>query len=232
MNIKDRKILLVDDEIEILNFVYKSFDKEGFNRVFKASSIREAEEIIRNNQPHLLILDIMLPDGDGLDLFREIKRCSDVPVIFLTAKDEDTDKLIGLGLGADDYITKPFVVKELIFRAQAVLKRTYREEVVKDIIINLGNIKVDMAENLVYQGEKRVSLTATERKILFKLYENKNMVVTADALSEAVWGDEPDGYEQSLMMHISRLRSKIEEVPSNPKYLITMKGIGYKLLVE
>lgn len=232
MNIKDRKILLVDDEIEILNFVYKSFDKEGFNRVFKASSIREAEEIIRNNQPHLLILDIMLPDGDGLDLFREIKRCSDVPVIFLTAKDEDTDKLIGLGLGADDYITKPFVVKELIFRAQAVLRRTYREEVVKDIIINLGNIKVDMAENLVYQGEKRVSLTATERKILFKLYENKNMVVTADALSEAVWGDEPDGYEQSLMMHISRLRSKIEEVPSNPKCLITMKGIGYKLLVE
>lgn len=232
MNIKDRKILLVDDEIEILNFVYKSFDKEGFNRIFKASSIREAEEIIRNNQPHLLILDIMLPDGDGLDLFREIKRCSDVPVIFLTAKDEDTDKLIGLGLGADDYITKPFVVKELIFRAQAVLRRTYREEVVKDIIINLGNIKVDMAENLVYQGEKRVSLTATERKILFKLYENKNMVVTADALSEAVWGDEPDGYEQSLMMHISRLRAKIEEVPSNPKYLITMKGIGYKLLVE
>ena len=134
-------------------------------------------------------------------------------------------------LGADDYITKPFIVKELIFRAQAVLRRTYREEVVKDIIINLGNIKIDMAENLVYHGEKVVSLTAKEREIFFKLYENKNMVVTADALSEAVWGDETDGYEQSLMMHISRLRSKIEEVPSNPKYLITMKGIGYKLLV-
>lgn len=232
MNIKDRKILIVDDESEILNFVYKSFDKEGFKRIFKASCIREAEKIIRNNQPDLFILDIMLPDGDGLDFFREIKRTSDVPVIFLTAKDEDSDKLIGLGLGADDYITKPFIVKELIFRAQAVLRRSYHEQVSNDIIINLGNIKINMGENLVYHGENAVSLTAKERAILIKLYDKKNMVVTVDALSEAVWGDEPEGYEQSLMMHISRLRSKIEEVPSNPKYLITMKGIGYKLLIE
>ncbi|MEE3392564.1 MAG: response regulator transcription factor [Lachnospiraceae bacterium] len=231
MNIKDRKILLVDDETEILNFVYKSLDREGFKRIFRASCIKEAVKIFQINKPDLLLLDIMLPDGDGLDFFREIKRCSDVPVIFLTAKDEDTDKLIGLGLGADDYITKPFLVKELIFRVQAVLRRTYHEEAVEDIIINLGDIKINMAENLVYHGKMTIPLTAKEREILFKLYENKNMVVTGDALSEAVWGDELDGYEQSLMMHISRLRSKIEEVPSNPKYLITMKGIGYKLIV-
>ena len=174
----------------------------------------------------------MLPDGSGFDLMNDARKDRDIPVIFLTAKDEDMDKLIGLGMGADDYITKPFLMKELLFRIEAVLHRTYSTPDRRTIVFNLGNTKVDMEKNLILKNDKEIPLTAKERAILLSLYENKNMVVTGDAICSDVWGDDLYGYEQTLMTHIGRIRKKIEKNPAKPQWLVTVKGVGYKLLVK
>lgn len=232
MDYRQRKILLLDDEREILDIVSKALCKEGFERVYKTSTTHEAYRFVQKNKPDILVLDVMLPDGDGFELMREIRKISNVPVIFLTARDEDFDKVLGLGLGADDYLTKPFLTKELVLRISAVLKRTYHTDKEEVCCFHLGNKQIDMEQNLVISNQASVSLTAKERAIILKLYSNRNKVVTSDALCQAVWGDDLYGYEQTLMTHIGRLRKKIEPNPSNPTYLITIKGIGYKLLVD
>lgn len=229
MNINEYKILLLDDEKEILTHVKKELLKEGFYKVITASTVREAKELFLSERPHLLVLDIMLPDGDGFEVLQYARMHDNVPVIFLTAKDEDLDKLVGLGLGADDYITKPFLMKELIYRITALLRRAYQFEIKPDIIFKLGETVVDFSQNLIIRGQQSVGMTAKEREIIKKLYENKNRVVTRDAIADSIWGDDMDGNEQSLMMHIRRIRMKLEENPSEPKYLITVRGIGYKL---
>lgn len=174
----------------------------------------------------------MLPDGDGYELLKYVRSSSDIPVIFLTAKDEDVDKLIGLGLGADDYITKPFIMKELVFRINAILRRSYKIKLQETENCILGDVIIDFSQNVVINNDRSVNLTAMEREILSKLYENKNRVLTKDAIAEAIWGEDISGNEQSLIMHIRRIRNKIEENPSEPKYLKTIKGIGYKLIVN
>lgn len=232
MNYKERKIFLLDDEKEILMHVRNALSEEGVYRIITAGTVKDAKELILSEKPDLLVLDVMLPDGDGFGLLQYVRMHQNVPVIFLTAKDEDVDKLVGLGLGADDYITKPFLMKELIYRITAVLRRTYHEEIQENVVFNLGNVIVDISKNLVIKGNESIGLTAKEREILIKLYENRNMVVTGDAIAEEVWGEELYGYEQSLMMHIRIIRKKIEENPSAPQYLLTVKGIGYKLRIE
>lgn len=243
--IYDSHILLIDDNAQLRQMVKDILKKEGFLHVETASGCQECRERCNMRMPDLLILDVGLPDGDGFSLMNEIRAKSSVPVLFLSARDEDSDRLLGLGLGADDYITKPFLPRELVLRLSAILKRTYfppgaeaREEV-----LVLGNREVDFGEGCVRnvkreteegrapkQGREPVwKLTAKELIILKKLNENRGRIVTFDALSQALWGDFYYGYENSLMVHIRRLREKIEENPSQPRYLTTARGLGYKL---
>lgn len=234
MLLYDKKIFLLDDENEIIKMIESALRKDGFSKIFSANTIKDAGKIVKKVNPDILILDVMLPDGDGFEFMKKIHKTVDIPVIFLTAKDEDYDKIIGLGLGADDYVTKPFLMKELILRIKAILKRTYSDTFkdCNEIKFKLGSKTIDMAQNLVISNRGTHSFTAKERLILEKLYLNKNKVVTGDALCNYVWNDNLYGYEQTLMTHIGRIRKKIEENPSEPKHLLTVKGIGYKLKIE
>ena len=204
--------------------------KDGFFNIYTAQNCEEALAVIKTQPIALMLLDVMLPDGDGFSLLGKIRKISQAPVIFLTARGEAEDKIHGLGLGADDYIVKPFLMKELILRINAILRRTYqinREEPG----FYLGDTYVSFETAAVKSMGKEKSLTAKEFILLKKLYENKNKIVTGDALCMAAWGDGYYGYENTLMVHIRRLREKIEEKPSEPKHLVTVKGLGYKLIV-
>lgn len=229
--LKNKKILLVDDERELLKMTKAALQNEGFYNIYTAESCQRALEIIQSQPIALILLDVMLPDGDGFSLFQQIREISQTPVIFLTAKGEAPDKIHGLGLGADDYIVKPFLMKELTLRITAVLRRTCQREVGKASFY-LGEKHIDLeTASVTSQGQEK-SFTPKEFILLKKLYENKNRIVTNDALCMAAWGDEYYGYENTLMVHISRLRQKIEENPSAPKYIITAKGLGYKLVIK
>lgn len=246
MDIHEYKIMLVDDEPALREMVGEFLTKEGFKNVVYAGSCREAMAVYHREYPALILLDVMLPDGDGFSLFSELRKESEVPVIFLSARDEDENRLHGLGLGADDYITKPFLPKELILRATAVLKRVYhvKETGKEDEMIRLGNCCVDLGSCVVSWSNRRsstadspkpggteeVTLTAKEYAIIEKLAANRGRIVTIDALCDAVWQEGNYGYENTLIVHIRRLREKIEEDPSHPRYLLTVRGLGYKLV--
>jgi len=177
----------------------------------------------------------MLPDGDGFSLMREFRAYSAVPVLFLSARDEDEDRLLGLGLGADDYITKPFLPRELILRLRAVLNRAYFPIVLQQktkSIFYLDDTKIDLNSGMIAAKGGNHTLTAKEFALLEKLYENRGNIVTGDSLCQAAWGDYLYGYENTLMVHIRRLREKIEPEPSSPRHLLTVRGLGYKLANE
>lgn len=232
MSIYDKKILLVDDNRELLMMIRDTLQRNGYTCIFTAENVREAEKCFEVEQPEMAILDIMLPDGDGFALFRRFRETSNLPILFLSAKDEDNDRLFGLGLGADDYITKPFLSQELVLRVGAILKRTYaRQEKMekKDAEFQLGSRTISLAEGLVKKGDQEISLTAKELILLKKLYENRGRIVTFDALCEAAWQDSYYGYENTLMVHIRHLREKIEDDPSHPEWLLTARGLGYRL---
>lgn len=231
MNLYDCKILLVDDEPDLRSMVKEFLQKAGFYKVVTAASCREAGVMFHREAPDLILLDVMLPDGDGFTLLQKLREESEVPVIFLSARDEDENRLHGLGLGADDYITKPFLPQELILRVTAVLKRVYRvTDAQENRVILLGSYKVDLSSGVVYRPDTEVTLTAKEYAIIQKLAENRGRIVTIDALCETVWQEGNFGYENTLIVHIRRLREKIEEDPSHPKFLLTVRGLGYKLV--
>ena len=227
--LKRKKILLVDDEPELLNMVTSILENEGYTNIKTASTASEAIDACKNFKPELAVLDVMLPDGNGFDLLRELKRTSDFPVLFLTARGEDEDKWTGFGRGADDYMVKPFLPKELTFRIMAILRRSYKNDAPL-VILAESEIDFDRAE--VRKAGDVLPLTAKEYEILSSLYRNAGKIVTIDTLCEAAWGDNPYGYENSLMAHIRRIREKIEADPSHPVSLVTIKGLGYKLILE
>lgn len=227
--LKRKKILLVDDEPELLNMVTSILENEGYTNINTASTASEAIDACKNFKPELAVLDVMLPDGNGFDLLRELKRISDFPVLFLTARGEDEDKWTGFGRGADDYMVKPFLPKELTFRIMAILRRSYKNDAPL-VILAESEIDFDRAE--VRKAGDVLPLTAKEYEILSSLYRNAGKIVTIDTLCEAAWGDNPYGYENSLMAHIRRIREKIEADPSHPVSLVTIKGLGYKLILE
>ena len=234
-HIYDSKLLLVDDSRELQGLVAGILQREGFRHIDTAACVKEAEEYFLQREPDLLILDINLPDGDGFSLIQKIRTLSDVPVLFLSARDEDSDRLLGLGLGADDYMVKPFLPRELILRICAILKRTLRgrnETLPEQEVLVLGGCRVDLGSGTAFWNDrgKEISLTAKEIAILRKLSENRGNIVTFDQLCQAVWQDNYYGYENTIMVHIRRLREKIEETPSKPKYLLTVRGLGYKLI--
>ncbi|RSL28796.1 DNA-binding response regulator, partial [Salibacterium salarium] len=221
------------DESEIRIMIERFLRKEGFFRIYTAADCDSALSICRINKPDIAILDIMLPDGDGFSLLSSIKQISDTPVLFLSARGEDEDRLLGLGLGADDYVVKPFLPRELSLRLMAILKRVYSSPMTDDhYVFRLEEQTIDLDSAVVHKNHKELPLTAKEHAILVKLYENRNCIVTNDALCLAVWGDDSYGYENTLMVHIRRLREKVEPNPSKPIYLLTAKGLGYKLLVK
>lgn len=204
MNLYDCKILLVDDERALREMVYGFLQRAGFHQVAMAGNCKEAEKLFSDTEPHLILLDVMLPDGDGFSLLRKLRQISEVPVIFLSARDEDESRLRGLGLGADDYITKPFLPEELILRVTAVLKRVYRvKDVQEEEKVVLGNCMVDLGSGVVrwndsenknqngaasreHVREGEVTLTAKEYAILQKLAQERGRIVTTDALCDAV----------------------------------------------
>lgn len=225
--LKDKRLLIVDDEQELLDMVVSILKEEGFTRITAAGTVGDALTLAESVQPELAILDVTLPDGDGFSLMEQLKRKGDYPILFLTARGEDEDKFKGFGLGADDYIVKPFLPKELIFRVMAILRRSYKGE---NPLVKLQNSEIDFDRAEVIRDGVHIALTAKEYDILAVLYRNAGRIVTIDALCEAAWGENPFGYENSLMAHIRRIREKIERNPSRPVSLITVKGLGYKLI--
>ena len=231
-DISDCRLLIVDDEPELCRMVKEILRREGFTKVLSAADCKEARELLASEKPDGVILDVSLPDGDGFSLMREIRAVSAVPVLFLSARDEDENRLLGLGLGADDYITKPFLPRELILRLRAVLSRAWFPAVLKQKekpVFRLGETEIDLNSGSVISKKGRTTLTAKEFSLLEKLYENRGNIVTGDSLCRAAWGDDLYGYENTLMVHIRRLREKIEPEPSSPRYLLTVRGLGYKL---
>ncbi len=235
MNLYDSKILLVDDNQELVLMIREMLRRNGYDDVYCANSCEDGLQKFCQEEPHLVILDIMLPDGDGFSLFRKMREISETPILFLSARDEDNDRLFGLGLGADDYITKPFLSQELSLRVGAILKRTYfmpvkkMQEGTQEEILDLDGHQISFSNATVTYGGKVLPLTAKELQILKKLNQNRGNIVTFDALCMAVWGDAYYGYENTLMVHIRHLREKIENDPSSPKWLLTARGLGYRL---
>lgn len=227
--LRTKKLLLIDDEPELLKLESSILHDDGFFNIFTAKNMMEGIEICKKEKPDLVLLDVMLPDGDGFALLESLREFTDIPVIFVTAKDQPDDKLSGLTLGADDYILKPFMPEELLLRIHAVLRRCYKEE---SPVLNLENCTIDFDRAEVHKQGAVIPLTAMEHAFLKVLSRNAGKIVTIDAVCEALWGDNPFGYENSLNAHVRRIREKIELNPSNPVSLITIKGLGYKLITR
>ena len=222
------RILIVDDENELQSMVKEILTQAGYE-TDSALSCAQALERFRAGNPDAVLLDINLPDGDGFSLFGQLRKSRDVPVLFLSARDEDADRLRGLGLGADDYITKPFLPQELLLRLRSVLRRVYREAAQA---ARLGDVEIDWGKSAVRRNGLETALTAKEFTLLKKLWEARGNIVTIDALCETLWNGPLVGYENTLMVHIRRLREKIEADPSHPRYLLTVRGLGYRLSRE
>ncbi len=224
-----KKILLVDDEPELRKLVTDILLDDGFMNIIEADTVQTGLNSARQGKPDLAILDVMLPDGDGFTLMKELRIFTNIPIIFLTAKDEAADKLAGLGLGADDYVVKPFLPQELLLRVHAVLRRCYKAD---SPLLELEGCTIDFSRAEVNKNGNIIALTAKEHTLLKTLSCSEGRIVSIDALCEALWGDNPFGYENSLNAHIRRIREKIENDPSKPVSLITIKGLGYKLNVR
>lgn len=222
-------ILIAEDEQDIRDLIELHLTMEGYD-VFKAEDGLEALNILKNTPIDLAILDVMMPNLDGFSLLKDIRKSSEIPVIFLTARDEDTDKILGLGLGADDYMTKPFSPLELIARIQAQLRRYYKYSDKKSRInFTIGDLVLDKEGCSISKGNNLLDFNAKEYKILELLMENPGRVYTKKQLYELVWKNTYYDDDNTIMVHISHIRDKIEDNPRSPKYLKTIRGIGYKL---
>ena len=225
------KILIADDEADIRNLVKISLEENGYT-VLSAQNGKEALDLLLSEDIHLAILDVMMPVMDGFNLLRKIREYNTIPVIMLTARTDDMDKVLGLGLGADDYLSKPFSVSELIARVGAQLRRsneylTPREKSVTTV--TYGNLSMDREKCCAFKDGKPIELGAKEYKLLLYFVENPERVFTKRQLYHAVWEEDFYYDDNTIMVHISRIRSRIEDDPQKPKYLKTIRGIGYKL---
>ncbi|NLU51755.1 MAG: response regulator transcription factor [Clostridiaceae bacterium] len=223
-------ILIADDEDDIRNLIKISLEENGYT-VLTAKNGKEAWDIISAENVHLAILDVMMPVMDGFNLLRKIREYSTLPVIFLTARAEEMDKVLGLGLGADDYLAKPFSIAELVARVGAQLRRTneYLSQERKTERLSYGKLSVDKDKCCVFKDGDPIELGAKEYKLLLYFMENPERVFTKRQLYQAVWDEEYYFDDNTVMVHISRIRNRIEDDPQNPGYLKTIRGIGYKL---
>lgn len=226
---KNKSILVVDDELDLLIMIKSIFERASYTQITTVSSAKEALKILSKKMPDMIILDVMMPEMDGFELLQEIRAVSKVPVLMLTAKGEAEDRFAGFELGADDYLVKPFLPRELLLRVAAILKRSYPESN-RLIILEAAMVDLDKAE--VLKDDTITALTAKEYGILLKLAENAGRIVTIGTLCQTACGEIWQGYETTLMTHIRHIREKIEAIPSAPVSLLTVKGLGYKLLVK
>lgn len=231
----DKKILLVDDEEQIISLLEEVLKKEGFKNIYKAVNGVDAILTSKDIEPDIILLDVNLPDIDGYMVCDKIRVFSFCPIIFLTAKGDDEDKLNGLEAGGDDYVTKPFNIKEVILRIKAQLRRnSYNplENHEKQNTLTFGDITVNEGNGEVSKGTNLITLTAKEYQLLLFLVKNPNKIFSKNNLCANIWGFDYDGYDNTIMVHIRHLREKIEDNPSKPNYIKTLKGLGYKLVVK
>ncbi|SDP03083.1 DNA-binding response regulator, OmpR family, contains REC and winged-helix (wHTH) domain [Streptococcus equinus] len=227
--ILNKRILVVDDDSTLNESIKEILISYHFKNISSAFSIQEAYNKLKIQTVDLILLDVMLPDGDGFSFATNIRKTSDIPILFLTAKSNLEDEIRGLKSGGDDYITKPFLPESLIYRIMALLRRTYKEN---PSCFYLDNCKIDLSQAiLIKDNDEHFSFTRIELQILQKLFDNKNYIVSIESLCEAVWGYDYFEREKSLMVHIRNIREKIENNPSKPTHLITIKGLGYKLII-
>lgn len=224
------KILVVDDEVKIVRVVRAYLEKDGY-QVIEAQDGHQALDMARKERPHLVILDLMLPGMSGWDVCRILRQESSVPVIMLTARDEDTDKIVGLELGADDYVTKPFNPKELMARVHAILRRASLQTV-ETKTLGAGDLKIDVDSREVRVAGQSVRLTPTEFDLLVALAEHPGRVLSREQLLDRVLGGSFEGYDRAIDSHVKNLRQKIEADPRNPRYVLTAFGVGYKFAGE
>lgn len=221
-------ILVVDDEPSIVEVVSLYLTREGF-RVLTAGAGDRALEIARAENPDLIVLDIMLPYRSGLDIMRELRAERQVPVILLTARSDEADRIVGLEIGADDYIVKPFSPREVVARVKAVLRRSARQhEDGRPKTVSSGAMTIVPSERVVQIEDRAIDLTATEFDLLHFLASHPRQVFTRDQLLDRVWGTEFIADESTVTVHVRRLREKIERDPSHPEYVVTVWGVGYK----
>lgn len=229
MSIYAKNILVVDDELKILDVIASYLESQGYF-VFQAENGEEALSIFEKENISLILLDLMLPDISGEEICKKIRRKSRVPIIMLTAKVEENDMLTGLEIGADDYITKPFSLKELSARIEVVLRRSSDDlmPLFSKTSFNNGDLIIDFEKNIIKKKQAIVSLTPSELKILFALIKYPGKVFTRNELIELALGDEFYGFDRAVDSHIKNLRQKIEENPKRPVYVLTIHGQGYK----
>lgn len=230
VSLPSEKILVVDDEIKIARVVKAYLAKEGY-RVVEAYDGRSALELARKEKPDLVVLDLMLPEVSGWDVCRALRQESSVPILMLTARDDDTDKIVGLELGADDYVTKPFNPKELVARVRAILRRAGRQQI-EGKVIAAGDLRIHLEKREVRVSGQEVHLTPTEFELLRVMAERPGRVFTREQLLDRVLGDSFEGYDRAVDSHIKNLRQKIERDPRSPRYVLTVFGVGYKFAGE
>lgn len=234
-NIKIRKILIVDDEVELLNLLKMVLTKEGFENIYTAQNGKDAIDLFENINPDLAILDVMLPDMEGYDICKIIRKTSNIPVLFLSAKGEELNRVMGLAIGADDYITKPFSPMEVALRVKIQLTKymmiNNNKTNNKEILI-VKPFEIDEEKMEVRKNGQVIELKPKEYKMFLYMLKHKNQIISKERLYNEVWGENFFGSENTVMVHIRKLRENIEENPSKPKYLLTVKGLGYKLQIE
>lgn len=225
-----QKVLVVDDEMEIRDLIYLYLSREGF-KVLGASNSQEACELTYKLRPDLIILDILLPTQDGFELCTQLRKTTDVPIIFLSCKTENMDKILGLTVGGDDYMTKPFSPGELVARVKAHLRRSHiqdRHHALKQVLSYPG-LEIHLASHTVLINNKPVDLTAKEFELLVLFAQNPNRVFYTEQIFQKIWKTYGlEGDTRTVMVHISNLRKKIERDHANPKYILTVRGVGYK----
>jgi len=232
---KDVNVLIVDDEIEILKLLRKYLEREGY-RVDTASDGEEALFVFRRKKYDLIILDVMMPKVDGIEVCKKLRNKTNAPIIMLTAKDDEIDKVLGLRIGADDYITKPFSMNEFVARINAHLRRYFTLSgglaFQNDSVMSFNDLKIDLKGYAVHRGTKEIQLTAKEFELLKFFVNNPNQVFTKAQIFKNVWNDTYIEDDNTVMVYIRRLRKKIEINPEKPKFIQTVWGIGYKFVGE
>jgi two-component system KDP operon response regulator KdpE len=225
-----RRILVVDDEERMVRFIRMNLEYDGF-QVSEAFNGKQAIQKIRDVTPDLILLDVMMPDLDGFEVLETVREVSNVPIIMLTAKGEEDDRVRGLELGADDYVTKPFSPRELVSRVKAVLRRTEGASGSMHGLIEVDDrLKIDFDRREIWLEGKLVKLRPTEYRMLYHLVQNAGWVVTHDQLLTKVWGYEYRDEPHYVRLYINYLRQKLEADPSNPKYILTERGVGYRFV--
>ena len=232
MPAKKTTILAADDDPQLLRLITRNLQLEGYD-VLAASDGQQALELIENNSPDLVLLDVMMPRMDGFTVCYRVREFSSVPIIIITARGQDQDKVRGLDLGADDYLTKPFSVDELLARVRAVIRRSQftAREFTQGLRATTatGNLVIDYSQHMVMLNGREIALTPTEYRIIAYLAQNVGRVVTQDLLLEHVWGPEYLGESHMLQVNINRLRRKLEVDATQPRYILTKVGVGYSL---